>query len=96
MENSLQKLISEYCAIEEVDRILREAGPGDGTVLVGMRAREMRRREILLELISVIGVAEDLVKEARGFVSASVAPGRPSTDQRERPSACAAVRPPED
>ena len=60
VETNLRKLISGYCAIQEVDRILREAGPGDETALIGLRIREMRRRGILLELTPLIGVAADL------------------------------------
>jgi hypothetical protein len=50
METDLQKLISEYCAIEKMDRILLSADRADETELIGLRVREMRRREILLEL----------------------------------------------
>jgi len=60
--SDLQELISEYCAIEEMDRILQQAGSVDETELIGLRARVMRRREILRELIAWISVAEDLVK----------------------------------
>ena len=62
MASDLQELISEYCAIEEMDRILQQAGSVDETELIGLRARVMRRREILRELIAWISVAEDLVK----------------------------------
>jgi hypothetical protein len=51
--SDLQKLTSEYCAIEEMDRILQQAGSVDETELIGLRARVMRRREILRELLSV-------------------------------------------
>jgi len=57
-----QELVSEYCAIEEMDRILQQAGSVDETELIGLRARVMRRQEILRELIAWISVAEDLVK----------------------------------
>jgi len=60
--SDLQELFSEYCAIEEMDRILQQAGSVDETELIGLRARAMRRREILQELIAWISVAEDLVK----------------------------------
>ena len=50
METDSQKLISEYCAIEKMDRILLSADRADETELIGLRVREMRRREILLEL----------------------------------------------
>ncbi len=62
MASDLQELISEYCAIEEMDRILQQAGSVDETELIGLRARVMRRQEILRELIAWISVAEDLVK----------------------------------
>ena len=62
MASDFQELISEYCAIEEMDRILQQAGSVDETELIGLRARVMRRREILRELIAWISVAEDLVK----------------------------------
>src|SRR5260370_19188231 len=60
--SDLQELISEYCAIEEMDRRLQQADPVDETELIGLRARAMRRREILRELIAWIIAAEDLVK----------------------------------
>ncbi len=62
MASDWQELISEYCAIEEMDRILQQAGSVDETELIGLRARVMRRQEILRELIAWISVAEDLVK----------------------------------
>ncbi len=62
MASDLQELISEYCAIEEMDRRLQQADPVDETELIGLRARAMRRREILRELIAWIIAAEDLVK----------------------------------
>lgn len=62
MASDLRELISEYCAIEEMDRRLRQADPVDETELIGLRARVMRRREILRELIAWISAAEDLVK----------------------------------
>ena len=62
MASDWQELISEYCAIEEMDRILQQAGSVDETELIGLRARVMRRQEILRELIAWISVAEDLMK----------------------------------
>jgi hypothetical protein len=50
VETDLQKLISEYRAIEKMDRILLSADIADETELIGLRVREMRRWEILLEL----------------------------------------------
>ena len=62
MASDWQELVSVYCAIEEMDRILQQAGSVDETELIGLRARVMRRQEILRELIAWISVAEDLVK----------------------------------
>ena len=56
VETRWQKLISEYCAIEEVDRIFREATPESETELIGLKAREIRRREILLELAALMSI----------------------------------------
>ena len=50
MKVDLQKLISEYFAIEEMDRIVRAGDPKNDTELIGLRAREMRRQEIIGEL----------------------------------------------
>ena len=60
--SDLQELISEYCALEEMDRRLQQADSVDETELIGLRARVMRRREILRDLIAWISAAEDLVK----------------------------------
>jgi hypothetical protein len=60
----LQKLISEYCAIEKMDCALQQADSVDETELIGLTARVMRRREILRELTAWITVAEDLLKQA--------------------------------
>lgn len=49
METDLQKLISEYCAIERMVRIVRSADRASKTELIGLIAREFRHREILLE-----------------------------------------------
>jgi hypothetical protein len=62
VKTDLQKLISEYFAIEKMDRIVRSAGPRNDTELIGLRVRELRRREILLELTKWIIVAEDSLK----------------------------------
>jgi len=59
----LHKLISEYCAIERMDRALQQADSVDETELIGLTARVMRRREILRELTAWIIVAEDLLKQ---------------------------------
>ena len=58
VEADLQKLISEYCAIEKMDRIVRSATQRGQTELIGLRVRELRRREILLELTKWIIVAK--------------------------------------
>jgi hypothetical protein len=54
VEDHLQKLIAEYCAIEKMDRIVRSADQTNETELIGLRVRELRRREILLELTKLI------------------------------------------
>jgi hypothetical protein len=58
VKTDLQKLISEYFAIKKMDRIVRSAHQKNDTELIGLRVREMRRREILLELTKWIIVAE--------------------------------------
>lgn len=57
------------CAIEEMDRIFRDAAPESETELIGLKAREIRRREILLELAARMNIAEDSVKQASGISS---------------------------
>jgi hypothetical protein len=64
VEDHLQKLIAEYCAIEKMDRIVRSADPRNDAELIGLRVRELRRREILLELTKWIIVAEDSLKHS--------------------------------
>ncbi len=59
METDLQNLISEYCAIEKMNRLLLSTDRADETELIGLRVREMRRREILVELTTWIIAAED-------------------------------------
>jgi hypothetical protein len=59
VETDLQNLISEYCAIEKMDRLLLSTDRADETELIGLRVREMRRREILVELTTWIIAAED-------------------------------------
>ena len=68
METDLQNLISEYCAIEKMDRLLLSTDRADETELIGLRVREMRRREILVELTTWIIAAEDFGEkhESRG------------------------------
>jgi hypothetical protein len=59
VETDLQNLISEYCAIEKMDRLLLSTDPADETELIRLSVREMRRREILFELTTRIIAAED-------------------------------------
>jgi hypothetical protein len=62
VEADLRKLISEYCAIEEMDRILRSADQRSEAELIGLRVRELRRRELLLELTKSIIVRRRLAQ----------------------------------
>ena len=64
METDLQNLISEYCAIEKIDRLLLSTDRADETELIGLSVREMRRREILFELTTCLTAAEDFGKGA--------------------------------
>ena len=64
VEDHLQKLIAEYCAIEKMDRIIRSANQRNEAELIGLKVRELRRREILLELTKWIIVAEDSLKHS--------------------------------
>jgi len=52
----LRKLILEYCAIEEIDQILRHSRKLDDTEWIGLTARVFRRREILRELSARMSV----------------------------------------
>jgi predicted transcriptional regulator len=63
----LQKLISEYCAIEKMDRILRGSAQNNEIELIGLEARKNRRREILLEIAALTSVAKDSAKYASGI-----------------------------
>ena len=65
METDLRNLISEYCAIEKMDRLLFSTDRADKTELIGLSAREMRRREILFELTTWIIAAEDFAESTR-------------------------------
>jgi hypothetical protein len=62
MAKNLQRLMSEYCAIEEMDRMLRQAPSVNETDLFGLTARAIRRREILDELTVSISAAEEELK----------------------------------
>jgi len=55
----LQKLILEYCAIEEIDQILQHSRELNETESIGLTARVFRRREILRELSARISVAAE-------------------------------------
>jgi hypothetical protein len=68
VEDHLQKLIAEYCAIEKMDRIVQSADQRSETELMGLKVRELRRREILLELTKWIIVAEDSLKHSLAAV----------------------------
>ncbi len=59
MATDLRKLILEYRAIEEIDRILHRSGAIDETELIGFAARIIRRREILCELTARIRISEE-------------------------------------
>lgn len=58
MTTDLQKLISEYCAIEKMDRAVQQAYSVDEIDLIGFTVRAKRRREILRELAACLIVAE--------------------------------------
>jgi len=62
VETALQNFISEYCAIEKMDRLLLSTDRADETELIGLTVREMRRREILFELTTWLTAAEDFGK----------------------------------
>ena len=74
METDLQNLISEYCAIEKMDRLLLSTDRADETELIGLSVREMRRREILFELTTWLTTAEDFGKSTSlaGTVNATL------------------------
>jgi hypothetical protein len=59
---SRKALVSEYCAIEKMDRLLLSTDRADETELIGLSVREMRRREILFELATWLAAAEDVGK----------------------------------
>ena len=52
------KLILEYRAIQEIDRILQRSGTTHETELIGLRARVIRRQEILRQLTALARVAD--------------------------------------
>ena len=62
MKISFRNLISEYCAIERIDRIVLSTTERHETEMVGVMVRELRRWEILLELIKRFFAAEDWTK----------------------------------
>jgi len=63
LKPNLQKLASEYSAIEEMDRLIREAAWVDEWELTGLVARAIRRPEILRDLRAWIALAEDSLNE---------------------------------
>jgi hypothetical protein len=63
LKPNLQKLASEYSAIEEMDRLLHRAVSVEEWELIGLAARKIRRREILRDLRASIALAEDSLKE---------------------------------
>jgi hypothetical protein len=82
VEEHLQKLIAEYCAIEKMDRIVRSADQKTEAELIGLKVRELRRREILLELTKWIIVAEDSLKHS--LAAQLLPPG----EKAENPDPC--------
>jgi hypothetical protein len=72
VDDHLQKLIAEYCAIEKMDRIVRSADQRNETELIGLRVRELRRREILLEFAKLIIVAEDSLKSRNELLQGTI------------------------
>jgi aminoglycoside N3'-acetyltransferase len=60
----LQKLVSEYRAMEKVDRILEKADLLGKTDLIGVRARIIRPREILRELSTWIRASQHSKRDA--------------------------------
>jgi hypothetical protein len=53
VETVWQKLISELYAIERMDRIVRASEPNNETDLIGLSVREMRRLDILRDLVAL-------------------------------------------
>jgi hypothetical protein len=66
MEMKLHKLISEYDAIERIDRIIPPGDRRHKTESIGLRVRELRRREILAELSQWIIATENLLTGLQG------------------------------
>lgn len=62
MATDLPRLTSEYCAMEIMDRILQQEDSVAEIELIGLKARQIRRREILRELAAWVSVTEDLLK----------------------------------
>jgi hypothetical protein len=62
VEDHLRNLISEYCAIEKMDRIVRSADQRNEAEFIGLKVRGLRRREILLELTKWVIATEDPLK----------------------------------
>ena len=72
MEDDVQRLISEYCAIEKMNRIFRSAAQTDEIELLGSRVRELRRLEILLKLANWIIVACPAETQSRAITTATL------------------------
>jgi hypothetical protein len=64
VEDHLQKLIEEYCAIEKMDRIVQSADQRNEAELIGLKVRELRRTEILLEVTKWIIAAGGSLKQS--------------------------------
>jgi hypothetical protein len=62
VKNSLRKLISEYCVLEKIDGIVLSTRQRHETEMVGVTVRELRRWEILRELMHRFIAAEDWAK----------------------------------
>jgi hypothetical protein len=62
MKPNLQKLISEYSAIEKIDLLIHAAACVEKQELIGLAARSTRRKEILCDLKVWIELEEDSLK----------------------------------
>jgi hypothetical protein len=63
MKPNLQKLISEYSAIEKIDLLIHAAAACvEKQELIGLAARSTRRKEILCDLKVWIELEEDSLK----------------------------------
>jgi hypothetical protein len=62
MENGIQNLICEYCALENMDRVLRASKGQEQKNVTGLRRHQIRRQEILLQLTAWLVTAKDTVQ----------------------------------